>query len=172
MLGVFTESQLRQKVRTILCDSFSWFEQDDPLVVEQRVRQVSVFYACLRASRGSPDASSLECRFDFDAREMWISRLQVSVVNRSQGLGRELVQVAEVIAAATGMRVINIFPLSGSVDFWRKMGYTKRPRTTRVLCKNVVVERESREMNAQGAVDLPPELVTVSGRSWMSHRNA
>ena len=142
MLRVSVESEIRQVVRTILCDAFSWFDEDDLLVVEQQVRQVRVFYACFRASRGPPDATFLECRCDSDASEMWIGNLQVSAAHRLQGLGRELVRAAERIAAAMEMREINIFPLSGAVDFWQKMGYRKKPRTTRVLCKNVVVEGE------------------------------
>ena len=97
-----------------------------------------MFYASGQASPGSPDATFLECRFDFAASEMWIGRLQVSAIQRLQGLGRELVQVAEWTAAAMDMREINIFPLSGSVEFWQKMGYTRQPRMTRVLCKDVV----------------------------------
>jgi GNAT superfamily N-acetyltransferase len=142
MLGVPAESEIRQVVSTILCDTFSWFNKDDPLVVEQQVRQVRVFYACFRDSRGFPNGTILECRIDLDAGNMWIGNLQVSAAHRLQGLGRELARVAERLAVALEMREINIFPLLGSVDFWRKMGYTKKPRTTRVLCKNVVVKRE------------------------------
>ena len=139
--GAFSVSDIRQTVRKVLCDGFSWFNDEDQLVVEQQIRQVRVFYACVQASRGCPDASFLECRLDFDSSEMWIGNLQVAQAYRLRGLGRELVQVAETIAAATQRREINVFPLPSSLDFWRKLGYTKKPRATRVLC-NSVVERE------------------------------
>ena len=135
------ENEIRQIVRAILRDALSWFDEDDPLVVEQQIRQVRVSYAPSQASRGSPSATFLECRLDLDSSEMWIGHLQVAVARRWQGLGRELVGVAERIAAALEMREINIFPLSGSVDFWRKMRYIKKPQTPRVFCKHVV-ERE------------------------------
>ncbi len=146
VLGVSAESEIRRTVRAILRDTFSWFDVVDPLVVEQQIRQIRVFYTCFRASRGSPDATFLECRLDFNSSEMWIGQLQVSVAHRLQGLGGELVRVAERIAAGMEMREINIFPLSGSVDFWRKMGYTMKPRTTRVLCKHVVEPESARQV--------------------------
>lgn len=136
-LSVFTESETRRTVRAFLHGAFSWFDVVDPIVVEQQIRQTRVFYTCRRASRGSLDATFLECRLHFDSSEMWIGRLQVSVAHRMQGLGGELVRVAERIAAGMEMREINVVPLSGSVDFWRKMGYTTKPLTARVLCKHV-----------------------------------
>jgi GNAT superfamily N-acetyltransferase len=138
MLNLSVESEILKVVRTTLCDTFSWFDKDDPLVVEQHVGQVYLFYSCLRASRGDQATTLLECRFNLDASEGWIGRLQVSSVFRLQGLGRELVLAAERISTLMDMREINIFPLVAAVDFWRKMGYTWKPRTARVLCKKVV----------------------------------
>jgi len=138
MLNLPEESEILNVVRTTLCDTFSWFDKNDPLIVEQHVRQVYLFYSCLRASRGEQATTFLECRFNLDACEVWIGRLQVSSVFRWQGLGRELVWAAERISTLMEMREINIFPLVAAVDFWRKMGYTWKPRTARVLCKRVV----------------------------------
>ena len=89
-------------------DTFSWFDNDDLLLVEQRVRQVRVFYACCRASRGNQDTTFLDGRFELDASEAWIGRLQVSTKYRLQGLGRELVLAAERISSAIEMREIKI----------------------------------------------------------------
>ncbi len=138
MLNLPEESEILNVVRTTLCDTFSWFDKDDRLVVEQHARQVYLFYSCLRASRGDQATTILECRFNLDASEVWIGRLQVSSVFRLQGLGRELVLAAERISTLMEMREINIFPLVAAVDFWRKMGYKWKPRTARVLCKRVV----------------------------------
>ena len=138
MLNLSVECEILQVVRTTFCDTFSWFDKDDPLVVEQHARQVYLFYSCLRVSGGDQSTTFLECRFNLDASEVWIGRLQVSSVFRLQGLGRELVLAAERISTLMEMREINIFPLVAAVDFWRKMGYTWKPRTARVLCKRVV----------------------------------
>ena len=137
--GAFSVSDICQTARRVLCDGFSWFNDEDQLVVEQQIRQVRVFYACVQASRGCPDATFLECRLDFDSSEMWIGNLQVAEAYRLRGLGRELVQVAETISAATQRREINVFPLPRSLAFWRKLGYTAKTGMTRVLSKDVFV---------------------------------
>jgi len=76
---------------------------------------------------------------DLDSSEAWIANLQVAASYRSQGLGRELVQVAQAIAGAMGIPVVNVFPLPSSLDFWRKMGYTPTPCMTRVLRRDLSV---------------------------------
>ena len=138
-LCAYTVSEMRETVRAIFDDRFCWFHDEDPLVVEQGIRQVRIFYACMRASRGAPDTTFLECRLDFDFGETWIANLQVTASYRSQGLGRKLVQVAEAIANGMGIRVVNVFPLPSSLDFWWKMGYTPRPCMTRVLRRELSV---------------------------------
>ena len=91
--GTFSVSDIWKATRRVLCDGFSWFDDEDQLVVEQEIRQVRVFYACMQASRRCPDATFLECRLDFDSSEMWIGNLHVAEAYRLRGLGRELVQV-------------------------------------------------------------------------------
>jgi GNAT superfamily N-acetyltransferase len=137
----FTVSDIRQTVRAILCDGFSWFNDQDQLVVERRIHQVRIYCKCARASQGCLDTTFLECVLDFDASGMWIGNLHVAAAYRQQGLGRALVHVAESIAGAMTMRDINVFPLQGSQSFWSKMGYTPKPTMTRVLCKDVFAER-------------------------------
>ena len=109
----FTVNDIRQTVRTILCDGFSWFNDQDQLVVERRIHQVRIFCKCARASRRCLDTTFLECCLDFDASGMWIGNLQVAAAYRRRGLGRALVHVAESIAGAMTMRDINVFPLQG-----------------------------------------------------------
>jgi len=138
-LCAYTVSDIGQTVRAIFDDRFSWFHDEDPLVVERGIRQVRIFYTCQRASRGAPDTTFLECRLDLDSSETWIANLQVTASYRSQGLGRELVQVAEAITGRMGIRVVNVFPMPSSLDFWRKMGYTPRPCMTRVLRRKLSV---------------------------------
>ncbi len=133
----FTVSDIRHTVRKILCAGFSWFNDQDQLVVERRIHQVRIFCNCRRASRGCLDRTILECRLDFNASGMWIGNLQVAAAYRRRGTGRALVQVAERIAGAMTMRDINVFPLQGSLSFWSKMGYTPRPCMARVLFKDV-----------------------------------
>ena len=141
-LDAFTVSGIRQTVRTILCNDFSSFSQEDQLVVEQRIGQVRIYYSCERAAGGCPATTFLECWVDLNSNEMWIGNLHVATACRMRGLGRSLVQVAAKIAAAFEMREINVFPLQGSLDFWRKMGYERKPCTARVLYKDVVVGRD------------------------------
>jgi len=136
----YTVSDIGQTVGAIFDDRFSWFHDEDPLVVEQGIRQVRILYICQRASRGAPDTTFLECRLDFDSSEAWIANLQVAASYRLQGLGRELVQVAEAIVGRMGIPVVNVFPLPSSLDFWWKMGYTPRPCMTRVLRRDLSVE--------------------------------
>ena len=138
-LCAYTVSEIQETVRVVFDDRFSWFHDEDPLVVEEGIRRVRVFYTCHRASRGCPDTTFLEFRLDFDSGEAWIANLQVAAAYRRQGFGRELVQVAEAIAETTGIRFVNVFPLPRSLDFWRKMGYTPRPCITRVLRRDLSV---------------------------------
>jgi len=131
-----TVSDIYQTVHGILSAGFFWFDQDDPLVVECGVPQVRVFYVSTRASPGSGDTTFLDCRLNFDSREMWVGSIQVAASYRRQGLGQQLVQTAEDIAHAMEIGVVNVFPLTCSEHFWLKMGYTPRPRTARVLWKH------------------------------------
>ena len=130
-----TVSEIYQTVHGILSTDFCWFGQDDPLVVECGARHVRVFYLSRRASPGSRDTTFLECRFNLESSEMWIASIQVAASYRRQGLGRQLVQMAEEIANAMEIGVVNVFPLTCSQHFWLKMGYTPKPRTARVLWK-------------------------------------
>ena len=132
----FTVSDIRHIVRTIR-DDFSWFDDQDQLVVERRIHQVRIFCNCERASRGCLDKTFFECWLDFDASEMWLGNLQVAAAYRRRGIGRALVRMVESIAGAMTMRDINVFPLQGSLSFWSKMGYTPRPCMARVLFKDV-----------------------------------
>lgn len=113
----YTVSEIRETVRAVFDDRFSWFHDEDPLVVEQGIRQVRIFYACMRASRGAPDTTFLECRLDLDSSEAWIANLQGAAACRGQGIGRELVQVAQAVAGRMGIPVVNVFPLPTSLDF-------------------------------------------------------
>ena len=62
---------------------------------------------------------------------------------------------SELLTLKLKLPQINIFPLLGSVDFWRKMGYTQETHTTRVLSKNVVVGHElARQDNGLKTADV------------------
>ena len=76
-----------------------------------------------------------------NSNEMWIGNLQIATACRMRGLGRSLVQVAAKIAAAFEMREINVFPLQGTLDFWRKMD-TVQNHARHVFCKDVFVGRD------------------------------
>ncbi len=134
-----TVSEIYLTVHGILSADFCWFDQDDPLVVECGAGQVRVCYFSRRASPGSGDTTFLKCRFDFDSSQMWIGSIQVAASYRRQGLGRQLVQTAEEIARAMELGVVNVLPLASSQQFWLKMGYTRNPRTARVLWKRLNV---------------------------------
>jgi len=134
-----TVSDIYQTVHGILSADFCWFDKDDPLIVECGTGQVRVFYLSRRASPGSDATTFLKCRFNLESSQMWIGSIQVAASYRRQGLGRQLVQMAEEIAHAMEIGVVTVFPLTSSQHFWSKMGYTSKPRTARVLWKHLNV---------------------------------
>ena len=84
---MLTVNDIRQIARQVLCDGFPWFSAEDQLVVEQQNRQIRVLYACGQASRGCTGTTCLDCRLDFDSREMWIGNLQVAKAYRLRRIG-------------------------------------------------------------------------------------
>jgi GNAT superfamily N-acetyltransferase len=154
----FSVGNIRQTVRRILCDDFSWCDDQDQLVVEQQIHQVRIFIRCDRAARGCLGKTLLDCSLDFDACEMWIGNLHVAAAYRRRGRGRALVRLAESIAGATMMRDINVFPLQGSLSFWSKMGYTPKPYISRVLVKDVFVVRDLAEYQERHRADRERQL--------------
>ena len=153
-----TVSDIYQTVHGILSADFCWFDQDDdPLVVECGAGQVRVFYLSRRASPGSGDTTFLDCRFNLESSEMWIGSIQVAASYRRQGLGQQLVQMAEEIADAMEIGVVTVFPLTSSQHFWGKMGYTSKPRTARVLWKHLTcAPAVSRRIIEPGPSRKPP----------------
>ena len=114
---------------------FSWFNRCDQLVVEGALPKVRLFYVCTETS-SSDRRTLVECRFHFDSRQMWIGSIQVAACHRLQGVGRQLVRVAEATANALGMEEVRILPRPSSVGFWLKLDYVSDPRSARVLRKN------------------------------------
>ena len=165
MLNTVTVGEIRETVRAILQEQFPWFNQGDPLVVENVVRQLRIFYTCVRASRGCPDAAILECRVDFDLNRMWIGSIEVAPSHRLQGIGRHLAQAAEAMARAMGVQTINVYPLPSSLDFWRKTGYRPDCRTARVLCKDVVAASRDRPAADRQLVQIGGGAFAASGKT-------
>ena len=135
---------VRDIARKIFKDEFSWFDYDDPLFVEGVFSQVRVFYVCTKTSV-CDQRTFLDCRFHFDSRQMWIGSIEVAAHRRLHGIGRQLVRVAEATGNALGMEEVRILPLSSSVEFWLKLGYSPNPRMARVLRKNLADVEESQK---------------------------
>ena len=80
-----------------------------------------------------------------------------------------MVEVAAKIAAALEMRAINIFPLQGSLYFWRKMGYKPKPYTTRVFYREIFVGRDlvvrASEYNGRCSIATDPRRLTKADRT-------
>ena len=130
-------SDVRKIAQAIFNKEFSWFVQSDPLVVDVAGSHARIFYVCTRASCGSDENTSVNCRIHFDANKMWISSLHVASLFRLQGLGRQLVQTAEATARALGVETVEIYPFPSSQNFWRKLGYRQNPRMARVMGKHL-----------------------------------
>ena len=121
--------------RSAFREKVSCFDEGDPVVVENGFQQTRILYICVRASGGTSESTFVECRIDFDSRQMWIGALEVSTSFRLQGLGRQLAEAAEEIARQIGIGMVNVFPLPSAQAFWRKMGFRPHPRMARVLSR-------------------------------------
>ena len=137
-VGLKLVSDVFDIARKMFESQFSWFDHCDPLVVEGAFPEVRLFYVCTKTS-GSHQLTSVDCRFHFDSRQMWIGSIQVAAGHRLQGVGRQLVTVVEATANALGMEEVRILPMPSSVDFWLKLDYAPDPRSARVLWKNLAI---------------------------------
>jgi len=140
-LGEDTAIEMRETVREILSEEFPWFSGSDPLVVEQRIRHLRVFYVCVQASRESSGSTFIECRIRFHSTQMWIGGLQVAASYRRQGLGRQLVRALEEVARVLDVRAVKLYPLPSSQRFWQRLGYRPDAPRAWLLSKNVGGQR-------------------------------
>ena len=130
-----TISDIRKAIRAAFQEEFARFGPADSLLVECSQRCVRVFFASAQASRGMGESTSIDCRIHLDSRQMWIASLYVAPSLRLQGLGRELVRVAEQMARVCGVETVKILSRPSSLGFWRQLEYTPEPNTARILWK-------------------------------------
>lgn len=133
-----TERDLTALARIVLSGSIAWYDEEDPLGVENHHHDVQVTYCCRRASDAPHDLTCLRLRFYLDTGVLWIGNLHVAASFRLRGLGRQFVQASEITARKLGMRSVHVFPFLSSRSFWWKMGYRPHPCTARVLTLNLL----------------------------------
>jgi GNAT superfamily N-acetyltransferase len=133
-------------LRQIACRMFECqlprFSHRDRLIVEGVFPEVRICYVSLGASNWD-DRTSVDCRFHFDSRHMWIRSIHVPACRRRRGVGRQLVAAVEATAHALGMEEVRLLPMASSVDFWLKLNYAPDSRSARVLWKNPAVCAEN-----------------------------
>lgn len=122
--------------RTVLRKAFHFYHDEDTLVLEIAEQSVRIAYSASQVSESPTDLTGIRLSLWFDVQELWIGDLFVSVPFRSKGLGRQLVQAAEMIAHETGIEVVHVFPIHSSQSFWLKLGYVPHRYTARVLSKS------------------------------------
>ncbi len=135
-LGASTLDEVQAIARKILSEAVSCFDDEDTLVVEKELDQVSIRYCSVQASAGK-EATCLRLSLRCDGSEMWIRDVHVAASFRSAGLGRQLVRAAEGIAGELEIEVVSAYPLGSSGSFWQKMGYRRHRSTARALSKSV-----------------------------------
>ena len=135
-----TERDLAALARIVFSRSIAWYDEEDPLGVENLHHGVQVTYCCRRASEDPNDLTCLRLRFYLDTSVLWIGSLHVAVSFRLRGLGRQFVQASEITARKLGIRSVHVFPFLSSRSFWWKMGYREHPCTARVLTLNLLDE--------------------------------
>ena len=128
-----TERDLTALTRIVFSGSIAWYDEEDPLGVENFHHDVQVIYCCRRASEDPHDRTCLRLRFCLDTGVLWIGDLHVVASFRLRGLGRQLVRASEITARKLGMHSAHVFPFLSSRSFWGKMGYRPHPCTARVL---------------------------------------
>lgn len=132
------ERDLAALTRIVFSSSIAWYDEEDPLGVENFHHSVQVTYCCRRASEDPHDLTCLRLRFYLDTGILWIGYLHVAAPFRLRGLGRQFVQASEITARKLGMRSVHVFPFLTSRSFWWKMGYRPHPCTARVLTLNLL----------------------------------
>jgi GNAT superfamily N-acetyltransferase len=105
--------------------------------VDCGITAVEINYVASGVSALQGESTSMDLQCHNDCLEMWIRQLEVATPFRLQGLGTDLVSVAESIAAGLGMRKVHVLPLSHARQFWRKLGYVPEEKTARVLVKRL-----------------------------------
>jgi GNAT superfamily N-acetyltransferase len=126
---------------SILREAVCCFDKGDTVIAETGRHGVRVNYTSTRASRDARDVTRLECQVDFQSSQMWVGDLRLARSLQSNGIGRQLAAAAERIALALGLQTVNVFPLTSCGHFWKRMGYTSRPRTARVVTKDLAKDR-------------------------------
>jgi GNAT superfamily N-acetyltransferase len=135
-LRLNSATNVRDIARKMFECKFPWLDHCDPLVVDGAFSEVRVFYVCTKASI-SDQRTFVDCRFQFDSRQLWIGSMQVAACHRLKRVGRQLVKAAEATANALRMEEVRILPMPSAVDFWLKLHYTPDPRSARVLWNNL-----------------------------------
>ncbi len=128
-------SRIEDVVRLVFATELHFSGVQDGLDVKIGERSVRVAYSSFEVSEAAGDLATVKLQLRLDARELWISDLHVAKPFRLQGVGRRLVQAAEIVASETRMDVVNLFPLRSSGSFWAKLGYAPHRFTARVLSK-------------------------------------
>lgn len=127
--------RIEEVMRLVFPTELPFFGVQDGLDMEIGEQSVRVAYSSFELSGAAGDLTAIKFHLRLDTGELWIGDLHVAEQFRRQGVGRQLVQVAEIVATETNMDVVNLFPLRSSGSFWAKLGYAPHRSTARVLSK-------------------------------------
>lgn len=128
-------SQIEDLARSVFLTEVSFSGLQECLKVETGERSVRVTYSSFESSDMSVDVTGIRLDLRLYTGELWIGNLYVAKPSRLLGLGRRLVQAAEIIAYEARMDVLNLFPLRASEPFWAKLDYVPHRFTAKVLSK-------------------------------------
>ena len=125
-------------MRSVFATESPFSTLQDGLDMEIGERSVRVEYSSSEVSAAVSDLTTIKFHLRLADGELWIGDLHVAEPFRRQGVGRRLVQAAEIVASETRMDVVNLFPLRSSGPFWIKLGYVPHRITAKVLSKCLV----------------------------------
>ena len=90
------------------------YSRFDRLFVSTMLRETRIDFIAAMSSGSNSDTTHLRLRLDDERKELWISDLRVAVDFRGQGIGRQLVRCAELLAQELEIPLVSLFPLRGS----------------------------------------------------------
>lgn len=98
---------------------------------------IDVAYRLPDARVSRDHQTRLELSLNLQRRLLWIKHLEVAPHQQGHGLGQTLMRAAEGMAQELRLCRVQVYPLSGAIEFWTRAGYRPHPTIARVLMREV-----------------------------------
>lgn len=134
----FDDSRHREAVIALWRSVFGYAEaRNDPaLVIDQKVAAADGLFFVAESPAGAGSVvGTVMC--GYDGHRGWIYSLAVTPSERGNGIGRGLMQHAELALAERGCVKVNLQVLEGNravESFYQKLGYATEPRISMGKC--------------------------------------